>query len=446
MRLKYVMTTFPANVETVAEGEAEFVADPGIENQVINLYPGVEYQELEGFGGAFTESAAYVYSKMDEESRKDLLGFCFSEEGMGYTLARMHLDSCDFSLSQYEAMGDPEDKDLESFSLERMERYILPFFQDAEEYSGRKLEVMVSPWSPPAFMKTNGERSHGGKLRKERRELWARYLCRYITELRKRGVDVRRLSVQNEPAAVQAWDSCVYTASEEKEFLRDYLHPALLSSALGDVEVYIWDHNKERAFERALDTIDEDTDKLISGIAVHWYSGDHFEALQLLHDRFPDKKILFSEACIEYYKFDPSNVLGSAQKYAHDMIGDFNSGMTSFYDWNLVLDSQGGPNHVRNYCDAPFMYDMGKGELVKRPAASYLWHFSHFLRPGARRIGKSVYTSDLEVTAFRNPGGDVAAIVLNRTKEDRKAVIRLSGQVCPVECPADSILTLVVAI
>ena len=444
MKLEYVMTTFPDNVETVTEGKAELVADPGIENQAINLYPGVEYQTLEGFGGAFTDSAGYVYSLMDKESRKKMLESYFTKDGMNYTFGRMHLDSCDFSLSQYEAMSDPDDKELESFSLERTEKYMLPFLRDAEAVAGKKLEIMVSPWSPPAFMKTNGDRNHGGKVKPECRALWARYICRYIKELRKRGVDVRRLSVQNEPVAVQRWDSCIYSAEEERDFLKDYLYPELKASGLDDVEIYIWDHNKERAFERALVTIDEETDKMIAGIAVHWYSGDHFETLSLIHDRFPDKKILFSEACIEYYKFDPSNVLASAQKYAHDIIGDFNNGMTSFYDWNLVLNAQGGPNHVKNYCDAPFMYDLNKEELIKRNAASYLWHFSHFLEPGAKRIAKSVYTQDLEVTSFRNPDGAVVAVVLNRTEEALKAVIRINGQVAELKAEADSIMTLTI--
>ena len=117
--------------------------------------------------------------------------------------------------------------ELKTFSFSRTEKYILPMLADAENAAGKKLKLMLSPWSPPAFMKTNGERKHGGSLKPEYREFWADYICRYILEFRKRGYEVQRISLQNEPKAVQPWDSCIYTAREEKEFLRDFMYPAL---------------------------------------------------------------------------------------------------------------------------------------------------------------------------------------------------------------------------
>lgn len=152
---------------------------------------------------------------------------------------------------------------------------------------------MLSPWSPPAFMKTNKDKNHGGRLKEEYRGMWAEYLCRFLEGYRKKGVTVKRISIQNGPAAVQIWDSCVYSAGEGKEFLRDYLYPALCAHGLTDLEIFIWDHNKERLLERALETIDADTDRMITGMAFHWYSGDHLEALQMAHEKFPKKSCCF---------------------------------------------------------------------------------------------------------------------------------------------------------
>ena len=251
MNLQYMSTTFHNKIRTTKTKELSFVADDGREQQIINLYPDVEFQIFEGFGGAFTDSAGYVYAQMDQTSQKEMLSNYYGYDEMNYQLGRIHADSCDFSVEQYEAMSDPTDRELNSFSLARTEKYILPMITDAQQILGQPIELMLSPWSPPAFMKTNGKRSHGGKLKPEYDDFWADYLCRYIQELRAKGFHVHRMSIQNEPKATQTWDSCIYTPKEERDFLKNHLHPALMRHGLEDVEIFIWDHNKERLYERA---------------------------------------------------------------------------------------------------------------------------------------------------------------------------------------------------
>ena len=184
------------------------------------------------------------------------------------------------------------------------ETYVIPYIQAAQEVSRSTIDIMLTPWSPPAYMKSNGERSHGGRLKPEFYQAWAEYIVSYISAYRSHGLNVSRLSVQNEPNATQRWDSCLFSAEEEKVFLRDSLSPALQRAGLGDLEVYIWDHNKERLFDRVCDMVDATTEQLIAGAAFHWYSGDHFEALRLVRSQYPHLKLLFSEGCIEYNRFD----------------------------------------------------------------------------------------------------------------------------------------------
>lgn len=431
MKLTYITTTYEKNVKKRTEEVLPFETDDGQENEVVNLYPQMQYQTVEGFGGAATDSAGYVFSLLNEEQKKEMLEQYFGKENMKYRLVRIPIDSCDFSLEHYEADSEKDDEGFEHFSFERVEKYILPLLDAAESVYGGKLDIMLSPWSPPAYMKTNGERNHGGKLKKEYWGRWAAYICRYIQEYRSRGYHVTKLTLQNEPKAVQTWDSCVFSAKEQKEFLKDYIWPALTENHLDDIEIYLWDHNKERCFEWAETIIDEETDHMIAGVAFHWYSGDHFDALRMIRERFPSKKLILSEACIEFCKFAADDFLNNAQKYAHDMIGDFNAGMNAFMDWNLLLDELGGPNHVKNYCDAPYLYHTEKKELIEGNLQGYLWHFSHFIEEGMRRIGVSSYTDKLEVCAFEK-AGKIVFVVLNRTDEALTGYIRLKGEIAKI--------------
>lgn len=427
MKLEYTTTTYVDNMKKMEMVQLEFVHDEEIENELINLYPQMKYQTMEGFGGAVTDSAGYIFSLLDEEQKERMVKQYFGKEGMKYNLVRIPIDSCDFSLEHYEAASDADDEKFEKFSFERVEKYILPLLDAVEKEHGEKLEIMLSPWSPPAYMKTNGERNHGGKLKPEYRKRWAEYICRYIEEYQRRGYLVTRLTLQNEPKAIQTWDSCVYTAEEQKEFLRDYMWPALREHGMEKIQIYLWDHNKERVLEWAEAIMDEETADMVSGMAFHWYSGDHFEALRMVKERFPDKKLLLSEACIEYSKYSADDYLGNAQKYAHDIIGNLNEGMGTFVDWNLVLDEKGGPNHVGNFCDAPYLYDTKKKELQESNILGYLWHFSHFIEAGAVRIGVTRYTDKLEVTAFEK-NGRITFVILNRTDEKIPAYIRIQNE------------------
>lgn len=418
-----------------------FQKDQGLENQVVNLYPDVKFETIEGFGGAITDAAAYVYSLMNEEQKRQLMTTYFSPEKMNYGIVRIHMDSCDFSTEMYEAMSDAEDREMKSFSFARTEKYILPMLEDAQKTAGRPLKLMLSPWSPPAFMKTNGQRTYGGSLKPEYRAMWANYICRYIVEFEKRGYQVQRMSLQNEPKAVQTWDSCIYTAKEEKEFLRDFMYPALKAHGLEHVEIFIWDHNKERVYERICEIVDDSTRDMVAGIAFHWYSGDHFEALELVRNKFCDKKMIISESCIEYSKFEEADVISGALRLSHEIIGDLNHGMTAFYDWNLLLDEHGGPNHVGNFCHAPFLYDTVQKKLMPQLLQQHFEHFSHYLCPGSVRLGYSKYTEQVDVTAYQNPDGKRVVVMLNKSKEILPVNMRMQGKVAEFLLYPESITT-----
>ncbi len=407
-----------------------------IESSLISIFSDIEYQEIKGFGGAFTEAASTTLDKLSKENREKILKLYFdAEEGIGYNFGRVHINSCDFSLGNYTYVEEG-DETLETFNIKRDKESIIPMIKDAMKYND--IEIFASPWSPPAYMKTNGQMNQGGKLKAEYFELWARYYVKFIEEYKKNGIDIGMISVQNEPNATQSWDSCVYTAEEERDFVKNYLGKNM--SDIG-VKILFWDHNKERVVERARVMLDDkDAAKYIYGIAMHWYSGDHFEQLEMFNRLYPDKDIVFSEGCYEY-SLGASDTVKIGEKYAHDMIGNFNNNCNIFCDWNLLLNEEGGPNHVGNFCDAPIMADTNKNEVHIHDSYYYIGHFSKFVKKGAKRIGSSKWTYEVDSVSFKNPDGSIVSVVLNMTDVDKEFFFCVDGEMVKAISEAHSIAT-----
>lgn len=392
----------------------------------VSIYPNDRYQRFEGFGGAFTEAAAHSWQQLPEDRRQAFLDAYFGPEGLRYTQGRVHIGSCDFALGNYACMDEPEDV---AFHTERDDETLIPMIQAAQRTAGRPVALLLSPWSPPGFMKTNGEMNHGGKLKPEYRALWATCMAKYAAHYRAAGCDVRRISVQNEPAAVQTWDSCIYSGAEEGEFAADFLAPALAESGCGDVRILAWDHNKDILVYRAGDTLPvPGAAACVSGFALHWYTGDHFDALRTVKKLWPEKELWFTEGCVEYSRFDGMTPLQKAEMYAHDILGNLNGGISGSIDWNLLLDAKGGPNHVGNFCEAPVMLTEDGQDFAVMSEYYYIGQFSRWIQPGAVRLGASSWCAEVEVTAFENSDGSLATVLLNRTEHDLPISLTRDGQ------------------
>jgi glucosylceramidase len=416
-------------------------ADPALPRLVVNTER--RFQTHLGFGGAFTEAAATVWQGLPEAAREQLLRDCFDPAcGHGYTLGRVHMNSCDFALGNYAHVEQAEDFALESFSIERDRRALLPFIKAALRVAARPIQLLVSPWSPPAWMKSNGEMNHGGRLRPECRAAWAQCYVRFIRAYEAEGVPVWGVSVQNEPAATQRWDSCLYTAEEERDFVRDHLGPALFGAGLGRVKIVVWDHNRDVMVERAsVMYSDAEAARYVWGTGFHWYGEDHFEHLQLVHDAWPDKHLLFTEGCQEGGPHHGSWEV--AERYARSMINDLNRWTVGWIDWNLLLDATGGPNHVGNLCSAPILADAAGTSVVHQPSYWAIGHFARFIRPGARRVLCAASRQDLEATAFVNPDGSTATVVMNRSEASIRFVLHVDAEDYAAEIPARAIATVV---
>jgi len=403
----------------------------------------VQFQEIQGFGGAFTEAAAVTLDKMPPDLRQEIMAAYFSPDtGNAYSLCRTHINSCDFSLGNYAYTEVDGDVELKHFSIEHDRQALIPMIREAIDLSGGKLKLFASPWSPPAWMKTNGMMNNGGKLKPEYRQAWADYYVRYIQEYGQEGIPIWGLTVQNEPEATQTWDSCIYTGEEERDFVRDHLGPTLHDAGLGTVKVIVWDHNRDRLFERAKAVLDDPkAAHYVWGVGFHWYCGDHFDNVQMTHDAYPDKHLIFTEGCQE-----GGPHLGSwdtGERYAHSMINDLNRWTEAWVDWNMVLDETGGPNHVGNFCSAPIIADTQAGEIRYQSSYYYIGHFSRFIRPGARRVACAKTLDSLEASAFLNSDGSVAVVALNRTEQAIDFVLKREGLQAKTSIPARGIKTFI---
>ena len=407
-----------------------------------------KFQTLLGIGGAITDASSVVFSKLTEEKQNEFLKAYYSDEGIGYNIIRTSIHSCDFSPNSFTYISEG-DKELKTFSIEKDREFRIPLIKRAINNMKRDLVFYASPWSPPAFMKGKEDMLHGGKLLAEYYESWALYYTKFIKSYEEEGIPVWGVTIQNEPMAVQRWESCIYTAEEEKNFLKNHLGPTFEKEGLKDKKIVVWDHNRDLISHRA-NTIFDDPEaaKYAWGIGFHWYetwtgADPNYKNLQNINESYPTKNLLFTEGCQE--SFDPAHYYrwSNAERYGNSMINDFNNGTVGWTDWNVLLDENGGPNHVGNFCFSPIHADTKKDELIYTPSYYYIGHFSKFIKPGARRLSTTSSRSTLESTSFVNKNGSIATVVMNKTDNLIRYKFIVDSKEVELNIGAHSIQTLV---
>lgn len=447
-----VMTAQGTSLRLTSTGTLAFTgaAQPLESQPFIYVDPAKTYQTLIGIGGALTDAAADSFASLPPAKRKEVArSFYDPKEGIGYTLARTNIHSCDFSSATYTYAAEG-DKELKTFSIAHDRQNRIPLIKEAMAAAGGSLTLFASPWSPPAWMKDNDDMLHGGRLKPEFFQAWADYFVKFIRAYEKEGVPIWGLTIQNEPMASQFWESCVFTAEAERDFLKDYLGPTLAKAGLGDKKVMVWDHNRDLMVQRAAVIFDDpEASKYAWGLAYHWY--EDWAGGQPLHDNvrrvaeaYPDKALFFSEGCACPYDAAKADTWAFGELYARQMIRDFNNGTVAWTDWNVMLDEKGGPNHVNNVCFAALHIDTRTGALHYTSIYPYMGHFSKFIRPGARRVAAAPSRDALQSTAFLNKDGTLAVVVMNQTDKAVGYRLLVRGRAAEAQAPAHSIATLLV--
>jgi glucosylceramidase len=443
------VTAKDTNQRLANAGELNFVdlPQPAERQETIFVDPTKTFQTIVGIGGALTDAAAETFYKLPKDKQQEILRAYFDpKNGIGYSLGRTHINSCDFSSESYTYVTN-DDAALTSFNISHDLKYRIPFIKEVLATAGENnFKLFVSPWSPPAWMKDNDDMSHGGRLKPEFYESWARYYVKFIKAYERNGIPIWGLTIQNEPMAVQPFESCNYTAEQERDFLKNYLGPTLVKAGLGDKKIMFWDHNRNFMYQRAEVVMDDPkAAQYVWGEAFHWYVGNNFENVQLVHEAYPKIHLMCTEGCNGPYNMTEINDWKWGERYGESMIHDFNNGAVGWTDWNVLLNQKGGPNHVHNYCFAPIHGDTKTGKLYYMNSYYYIGHFSKFVRPGAKRIISSSTTDNLLTTAFLNKNGKIAVIVMNSSETNEPFYLWLNGKAAKTDSPAHSIVTLLIS-
>lgn len=424
----------------------------------IVLKPETTFQEITGFGGAFTESSAYLLNQVSKKNREKILNAYFSVDGANYSLTRTHMNSCDFSLGSYSYAPVADDLELENFSIEEDRDDIIPMIKDAQAISKDGFRIIASPWTAPPWMKDNND-WFGGTLLKEYYPTWALFFSKYYQAYEKEGIDIWAFTVENEPLGNDShWESMHYTPEEMGTFVKENLTPQFMADGV-ESKILVYDQNKGEEMLPWVRTLlnDDELKSNIYGTAAHWYFGtqDWFpETLQETHELAPDKHIIHTEACIDsevphwnddawYWKNEATDwgfewapekdkhlhpKYVPTYRYAKDIIGCLNNWVEGWVDWNMVLDEKGGPNHANNWCIAPVLVDVAKDEVYFTPLYYVMNHFSKFIRPGAKRIDFSCSDETLMVTAAQNLDGSTSVVVLNMENEPKTIEFKINEE------------------
>jgi glucosylceramidase len=426
------------------EGMIQKAASPS-GGTTIAVDAGMARQQIAGFGTALTEASANVVNGLPAAMQTQLLDAYFGPSGSGYTLARTHIGSCDFALSQYSYDDNGPDPTLANFSIAHDNTLLLPFLKAALTASNGALKILSSPWSAPGWMKDNGSMQgsggQDGSLLPQNYAVYAQYISKYLQAYAAAGVPIWAITPQNEPMGVggsregMKWDEGTMNT-----FIRDNLGPQLMTDGVGATKIFIYDHNKAPASVAPgplswATTIlgDTATKPFVAGTAVHWY-GTTFETdedvLDAINALDPSKSILFDEGCTDnlgaagqstnwmqddyYWTKDEADwgftyaapdgttpvtpdgtkkdhpIYEPVYRYARDLIVGLNHWYVGFIDWNGILDQGGGMGHIPNPVAAGIMVDTSAKTAYYTPIYYVMQHFSKFVVPGSNVLATTV--------------------------------------------------------
>lgn len=414
------------------------------------LDPDHQFQRIIGFGGALTDAAAETFAKLPQTAQDSVLTAYYDTlNGIGYTFGRTNINSCDFSSQSYTYVND-NDVSLQSFSIDHDLQYRVPFIKRVNDKLNGGLTLLASPWSPPAWMKDNNNMLHGGRLKPEFYPVWADYFVRFIQAYRSAGVPVWGVTVQNEPMNNAPWESCLFSAEQERDFIKNALGPAFEKNGLSDKKIMVWDQNRDLIYQYVSTILsDPQAAKYVWGAGIHWYETwtndpPMFDNVLDVNEAFPDLNLLFTEGSMGLSGFYDNNPWDLGELYGNNILNDLNNGVRAWCDWNMLLDQNGGPSHVGNSSYAPIMGNTGTGNINIRDEFYYIGQFSKFIRPGAKRIAASSNRSAIQTTAFINTNGKIIVVVLNRSDNDIYYHIWSNGYWAGHTSNAHSIQTIII--
>ena len=415
-------------------------ADNANDFPVITVDTEQKYQVMEGFGFSLTGGSAMLISRLPAPDRSALLRELFlpDGDGIGISFLRLSIGASDLSERCFTYNDRPvgqSDPELVHFDIEAGDLEVIPLLQEILAIDS-EIKIMATAWSAPTWMKTN-QSFVGGKLRPDCYAVYAAYLVKYLKAMRERGLTVHAITPQNEPLNLKNEPSMIMEASEQAEFIKSHLGPALWEAGLADVELFCWDHNcdvKEYPLEVFADA---EARRYLTGSAWHLYGGD-ISALSEVHQLYPEMKLYFTEQWV-----------GSDGQFGGDLLwhvknvlmGSIRNWSRVVFEWNLASDPFCCPHTPGG--EARCVGALTIGEDVARNVAYYvIAHAAKFVRPGSVKIYSDQQTS-LANVAFLTPAGYIVLIALNDGAESRSFTIQFQGKNAVATLPANAVATYV---
>ena len=410
------------------------------ESPAVLIKPSQTFQTIDGFGGSFNELGYIALSKAKPKDAKEVLEALFSDSGLDFTMARVPIGSSDFAFNEngdpstpddddYSLAETPEDYELKDFSIERDQKHLLPYIKAAMKVRP-DLQCWGSPWSPPEWMKDNNFYA-GGQLRWEPKVLqtYANYFVKWIEAYRAEGVDVFAVLPQNEPNQSQVFPSCVWSGAQLAEFIGEYLGPTLAASN-SNVELWFgingdWQGGGDDFNNRIVTVMsDPDANDYIDAIGFQY---DSKNQIADAYAAYPDKKLIQTESfCFngDNSWFDATTRNDGMQGLSRNLQRNFENGANAFFAWNMILDDTGlGPWKWRQ--NAPITVNSHTGKVTYNYEFYVYKHYSHFVKPGAKRVMTEGSWSDK--IAFKNPDGSIVLVMSNNEDKYSKASVQIGG-------------------
>ena len=381
----------------------------------ITIRKDIELGTWEGLGGAITEATAYNFFKLKKPQREKLLQAYYDKDGLDYRWGRISIGSNDFCLESYEYTRHPS---LRDFSILHDKRWVLRMLKQI--LAEKDLQLIASPWSPPACLKTTHFQRLGGHLKPWRYRTYARYLRKWLDAYREEGVDFRYLTPQNEPRAIQVWESCVYSFRAQRRLAYRYLAPALEGT---DTQILLWDHNKKQ-LSAVADKLLRHSNPKVAGLCYHWYDGTCPEEMWAVRQKYPDIVMLGSEMCVGFSPYDPADWATAANPYYYEIFSDINTGATAFLDWNMLLDWRGGPSYCQNYVKSPVILNEQGDDFILTPIYDALKKFAKLYPAGSKIIRCDYESKDVAAIARKTKTG-YEAVVANVSGGEQEVEIKL---------------------
>lgn len=449
-----IYTTTNTRSQDFTKGFLDFSTKFNMSPNTITLDPTQKFQTMDGFGAAITGSTCYNLMKMSKEDRTKFLTETFSDEkGMGMNYIRIAIGCSDFSLSEY-TCWDKEGK--ENFALQFEEKqYILPVLKEILAINP-SIKIMGSPWTPPKWMKVNNltdlkpfDSWTSGQLNPKHYQDYGWYFVQWLQAMKKEGITVSSITVQNEPLNRGNSASLYMTWQEQQSFIKQALGPQLKAAAL-ETKIYAFDHNYN--YDNIADQNDYPVKiyndagaaSYIAGAAFHNYGGDKAELLDI-HNQRPDKELVFTETSIGEWNEGRNLQKRLMEDMREVALGTVNNWSRAVIVWNLMLDTDKGPNREGGCQTCYGAVDISKSNFKNITRNSHYYivgHLSSVVKSGAVRIGAKGYTAEgLVYTAFQNKDGSYAIVLLNDAEENRKITISDSKNHFSYEVPAKSVVS-----